>query len=169
MRKRCADIWFLSFLKIHHYPLFIKCTEKLVEKEKRSRSYADESYDSFSAEKTRKMTIFVKDYSRSLLQKLADRGKLLSREHGGQSDRVSSSDHTSSFSPIDDKSVHDVISSGPIDSQPSSHVDNPTAVLHLPKISHSVFAQQVTDQQVYSSSCSRHLQTIIVIADKSEA
>lgn len=132
-------------------------------------SYAEESYDSFSAEKTRKMAIFIKDYSRSLLQKLADRGKLLTREHGGQSHRVLNSDNTSSFSPIDDRSVLDIISPSPINSQPISHIDNLAAVLDLPDISRSHFDRQVTNEQVYSTSCSRHLQTIIVIADKPEA
>lgn len=131
-----------------------------MEKEQRSKSYADESYDSLSAEKTRKMHAFVKDFARSLLKKLADRGELLTRDRHPQGPPgMTNSDHTSSFSPRDDKLATDMRSLSPINSQPANNdVNTSTTVMNVRHMTCELqFTEQVAGAALCTSPSSRHL------------
>lgn len=105
----------------------------------------------------------MKDFTRSLLQKLADRGKLLTRDHRPQDLHAPNSDHTS-VSPGDEKYATDIVSPSPVDSQPSnSHVSRSTimaTMMDVYDVSQELQStEQVADAAIYAPPASGHRHT----------
>jgi hypothetical protein len=55
----------------------MQCTQVLVDKEKRGKTYQDGKLERLSDEKKTKLKGFIKEYTHKILKKLKDRGKLL--------------------------------------------------------------------------------------------
>jgi len=54
----------------------MQCTQVLVDKEKRGKTYQDGKLEKLSDDKRTKLKAFIKEYTHKILKKLKDRGKL---------------------------------------------------------------------------------------------
>jgi hypothetical protein len=55
----------------------VQCTQVLVDKEKRGKTYQEGKLEKLTDEKRTKLKAFIKEYTHKILKKLKDRGKLM--------------------------------------------------------------------------------------------
>lgn len=80
----------------------MKCTDLVVQKEKRSESFARSSYDFLSDDKRKKMKAFIDGYVCRLVKKLRERGKLQTHR-----EEVDTPSNSASYSPqLDGNNSH---------------------------------------------------------------
>jgi hypothetical protein len=110
--------------------LLHQCTQVLVDKEKRGKSYQEGKLEKLTDEKKAKLKTFIKEYAHKILKKLKDRGKLLNdggpsgRHASGASTDREARDSTSQTAAQDDQLVTEMFGHDDMDDDEDNHSDD---------------------------------------------